>query len=412
MLLLLNQFCVLQKCSLIYVHLRSHDLDAIGPTDGAEELSKFPILGVVLNPPWLHRRVEGFVGNKISVACSNDWRRSHEFAGLSVHPTWIGLSLAGCKGTAIRWPLRCLGCDFWTDDNEPDLVVDVRCLERGATASIGPPGSIKLLRNKLPTPFVAVYYNLFSVTIPDLAVVKAYYQVLEVRPGCSVADLKEAFRDQMRIWHPDRFPPSTPDRVRSRAQERAKRINEAFEFLKENHGRYTPEMFADDQPDEENGRDLKAALASARAEAAKVKEQRDAAQRKGRAERHARQRAEKIAREAEAKAHEAEQSLLEIERRANQSREEAERLKLDLAEAERWRDYWNQRPAERQVSNRWRSLKSLWSDSRRCLWALAAAAVVSVIVLLLPPNARQFLFIMGAAVGISTVVVYYILNRR
>ena len=69
--------------------------------------------------------------------------------------------------------------------------------------------------------------------------------------------------------------------------------------------------------DESDGsdQDLASALTEARVEAAKAKSAKNAAQRKGRAERHARQRAEEIARLAEARATQMQESLTAIERR-------------------------------------------------------------------------------------------------
>jgi GUN4-like/DnaJ domain len=60
---------------------------------------------------------------------------------------------------------------------------------------------------------------------PDL-----YYQVLEVEPGASQADIKQAYRDLAKVWHPDRF--SGDLILQKKAQEKLTRINAAYEFLK------------------------------------------------------------------------------------------------------------------------------------------------------------------------------------
>lgn len=56
-----------------------------------------------------------------------------------------------------------------------------------------------------------------------------YYELLGVAPGTSGSELKEAYRDMAKVWHPDRF--AHDPRLRQKAQERLKEINEAYEQL-------------------------------------------------------------------------------------------------------------------------------------------------------------------------------------
>lgn len=56
-----------------------------------------------------------------------------------------------------------------------------------------------------------------------------YYELLGVAPGTSGNELKEAYRDMAKVWHPDRF--SHDPRLQQKAQERLKEINEAYEQL-------------------------------------------------------------------------------------------------------------------------------------------------------------------------------------
>ena len=56
------------------------------------------------------------------------------------------------------------------------------------------------------------------------------YQILEIAPGASLGELRQAYRDSVRIWHPDRFGESNP-RLIKRAEEKIKQINEAYETL-------------------------------------------------------------------------------------------------------------------------------------------------------------------------------------
>lgn len=56
-----------------------------------------------------------------------------------------------------------------------------------------------------------------------------YYELLGVRPGTSGRELKDAYRDLAKVWHPDRF--SHDPRLQRKAQEKLKEINEAYERL-------------------------------------------------------------------------------------------------------------------------------------------------------------------------------------
>ncbi len=55
------------------------------------------------------------------------------------------------------------------------------------------------------------------------------YELLGVRPGVSVAELKAAYKDMAKVWHPDRF--AHDPRLQQKAQEKLKEINEAYEQL-------------------------------------------------------------------------------------------------------------------------------------------------------------------------------------
>ena len=57
-----------------------------------------------------------------------------------------------------------------------------------------------------------------------------YYQILGLNPGASEEEIKEAYRDLVNVWHPDRF--SNNPRLRHKANQRMKEINMAYEKLK------------------------------------------------------------------------------------------------------------------------------------------------------------------------------------
>ncbi len=56
------------------------------------------------------------------------------------------------------------------------------------------------------------------------------YKILEVDPDSSLEEVRQAYRDSVSIWHPDRFGGSNPRLVR-KAEQKLKEINEAYETL-------------------------------------------------------------------------------------------------------------------------------------------------------------------------------------
>lgn len=57
-----------------------------------------------------------------------------------------------------------------------------------------------------------------------------YYQILGLNPGASEEEIKQAYRDLVNVWHPDRLP-NNP-RLREKANEKLKEINFAYKTLK------------------------------------------------------------------------------------------------------------------------------------------------------------------------------------
>jgi hypothetical protein len=54
-------------------------------------------------------------------------------------------------------------------------------------------------------------------------------EVLALRPGATSGQIKEAYRDLVKVWHPDRF--GSDARLRLKAEEKLRQINEAYEVL-------------------------------------------------------------------------------------------------------------------------------------------------------------------------------------
>lgn len=64
------------------------------------------------------------------------------------------------------------------------------------------------------------------------------FEVLGVRPGVSNQELKTAYRDLTKVWHPDRF--AHDPRLQEKAQEKLKEINDAYEQLISRKTRHRP----------------------------------------------------------------------------------------------------------------------------------------------------------------------------
>jgi hypothetical protein len=59
------------------------------------------------------------------------------------------------------------------------------------------------------------------------------YATLDLTPGAPPDDVRAAYLDLVKVWHPDRHS-HEPERLRLRAQEKLQRINEAFDRLRGN----------------------------------------------------------------------------------------------------------------------------------------------------------------------------------
>ncbi|SRR6266581_1216676 len=59
--------------------------------------------------------------------------------------------------------------------------------------------------------------------------IRRSFRVLGIRFGASPEEVKEAYRDLVKVWHPDRF--RQDPRLQAKAQEKLKKINQAYEVL-------------------------------------------------------------------------------------------------------------------------------------------------------------------------------------
>ncbi|MEJ2586324.1 MAG: J domain-containing protein [Deltaproteobacteria bacterium] len=56
------------------------------------------------------------------------------------------------------------------------------------------------------------------------------FQILELRPGVTAVEARQAYKDIISVWHPDRF--SNNPRLRQRAEQKVKEINLAYETVR------------------------------------------------------------------------------------------------------------------------------------------------------------------------------------
>ncbi|HVS33340.1 MAG TPA: J domain-containing protein [Thermoanaerobaculia bacterium] len=56
------------------------------------------------------------------------------------------------------------------------------------------------------------------------------YRILELRPGASEQEVTRAWRELIKVWHPDRF--ANDPLMRKRAEEKVKALNEAYETIR------------------------------------------------------------------------------------------------------------------------------------------------------------------------------------
>ena len=60
--------------------------------------------------------------------------------------------------------------------------------------------------------------------------IRRCFEILELDRDVSIDEAKRAYKDLVNIWHPDRF--SNNPRLRQKAEEKLKEINEAYETVK------------------------------------------------------------------------------------------------------------------------------------------------------------------------------------
>ena len=61
-----------------------------------------------------------------------------------------------------------------------------------------------------------------------------YFEILKIKPGASIEDVKRAYKAQVKVWHPDRFPTESP-RLQKKAHEMFQKITAAYKKISAAH---------------------------------------------------------------------------------------------------------------------------------------------------------------------------------
>jgi len=80
---------------------------------------------------------------------------------------------------------------------------------------------------------------------------KTFYDILGIDPNSSLEEIKRAFKDMAKVWHPDRFP--NDPRLQAKAQEKLKEIIGAYKTLTRYH-QYQEAEKAENKPASEDAK--------------------------------------------------------------------------------------------------------------------------------------------------------------
>ena len=61
-----------------------------------------------------------------------------------------------------------------------------------------------------------------------------YFEILKIKPGASIEDVKRAYKAQVKIWHPDRFPIESP-LLQKKAHKMFQKITAAYKKISDAH---------------------------------------------------------------------------------------------------------------------------------------------------------------------------------
>jgi len=59
--------------------------------------------------------------------------------------------------------------------------------------------------------------------------INEYYRALDLQPGASIEQIRAAYKELVKVWHPDRF--GKDEKLRERATQKLQQINAAYDKL-------------------------------------------------------------------------------------------------------------------------------------------------------------------------------------
>ena len=79
---------------------------------------------------------------------------------------------------------------------------------------------------------------------------RRYFKILEIKMNASMVEVKRAYKEQAKKWHPDRFHQEDQE-IQKKAQERFQKINDAFQKIQEITKQREKVRYSEEQPDTE-----------------------------------------------------------------------------------------------------------------------------------------------------------------
>jgi curved DNA-binding protein CbpA len=64
--------------------------------------------------------------------------------------------------------------------------------------------------------------------------VEQYFEILKIKPGASIEDVKRAYKAQVKVWHPDRFPTES-SHLQKKAHEMFQKITAPYKKINDAH---------------------------------------------------------------------------------------------------------------------------------------------------------------------------------
>ncbi len=86
-----------------------------------------------------------------------------------------------------------------------------------------------------------------------------FFKILKVTPTASPEEVKRAYKEQVKFWHPDRFPVES-ERLQKLANRRMREINQAYRELEQHFAKGTSKSNTSDKPPPSAGQENRPTL--------------------------------------------------------------------------------------------------------------------------------------------------------